>query len=115
MAQKVQKNTWITQPQMVADNHMMTPSHYNNYDEYLKSMIKLFNLDNPAPYVTARSWVMTSLETGEILYAKQDKEQRQVASLTKIMTYYSVAKIMESNGLDPDFVIVNILESSTSP
>jgi D-alanyl-D-alanine carboxypeptidase len=53
-------------------------------------MIKHFNLDNPAPYVTARSWVMTNLDTGEVLFAKQDKEKRQVASLTKIMTYYCV-------------------------
>jgi hypothetical protein len=56
------------------NNYMLNASHYNNYDEYIKNMIKLFNLDNPAPYVTARSWVMTSLETGEILFAKQDKE-----------------------------------------
>jgi hypothetical protein len=66
------------QPPTVSDtwNHLQMPQNYNNYDEYLKNMIKLFNLDNPAPYVTARSWVMTNLETGEILFAKQDKEKR---------------------------------------
>ena len=53
-------------------------------------MIKHFNLDNPAPYVTARSWIMTNMDTGELLFAKQEKEKRQVASLTKCMTYYVV-------------------------
>jgi D-alanyl-D-alanine carboxypeptidase (penicillin-binding protein 5/6) len=78
-------------------------------------MIKYFNLDNPAPYVTARSWVMTNLDTGEILFAKQEKEKKQVASLTKIMTFYCVHKIMESHGLDSDKIRVKVLESSTTP
>ena len=39
-------------------------------------MMKYFNLDNPAPYVSARSWIMTNMDTGELLYAKQEKEVR---------------------------------------
>ena len=58
---------------------------------------------------------MTNLETGEIMFGKQEKEKRQVASLTKIMTFYCVHKIMEKYGLDPDKIRVSILESSTSP
>lgn len=58
---------------------------------------------------------MTSLETGEVLYAKQDKEKRQVASLTKIMTYYSVHLIMEKYCLNADAIRIKVLESSTSP
>ena len=58
---------------------------------------------------------MTSLETGEVLFAKQDKEKRQVASLTKIMTYYCVSQIIEKHGLDADNIRVKILESSTTP
>jgi D-alanyl-D-alanine carboxypeptidase len=71
-------------------NAITAPSSYASYNDYLKNMIKYFNLDNPAPYVTARSWVMTNLDTGEVLFAKQDKEKRQVASLTKIMTFWCV-------------------------
>jgi len=50
-------------------------------------MTKYFNLEHPAPYVSARSWIMTNLDTGEVMYAKREKESRQVASLTKIMTF----------------------------
>jgi D-alanyl-D-alanine carboxypeptidase (penicillin-binding protein 5/6) len=78
-------------------------------------MIKYFNLDNPAPYVTARSWIMTNLDTGEIMFAKRENEKRQVASLTKIMTFYCVHQIMERDELDSDKIRVKILESSTSP
>lgn len=58
---------------------------------------------------------MTNLDTGEVLFAKQDKEKRQVASLTKIMTYYCVHQLIEKHGMDSDKVRIKILESSTSP
>jgi serine protease inhibitor len=48
-------------------------NNYPCYTDYLKSMVKYFNLDNPAPYVTARSWCITNLDTGELLFAKQEK------------------------------------------
>ena len=70
-------------------------NNYPCYSDYLKSMIKYFNLDNPAPYVTARSWCMTNLDTGELMFAKQEKQQRQCASLTKMMTFLTVHKILE--------------------
>ena len=38
---------------------------------------------------------MTDLDTGEVLYAKQEKVQRQVASLTKIMTFWVVIGLCE--------------------
>ena len=47
---------------------------YYSYQEYVKKMTKFFNLDNPAPFVSAKSWVMTNLNTGEVMFAKQDKE-----------------------------------------
>jgi len=39
-------------------------------------MTKYFNLDNPAPFVSARSWIMTNLNTGEVMFAKREKEER---------------------------------------
>lgn len=72
-------------------------------------MTKYFNLDNPAPYVSARSWILTNLETGELLYAKQEKEKRQVASLTKVMTFYVVNKITEKYNINVDTTFVKIL------
>ena len=40
----------------------------------------------------------------EILYGNNIKEQRQVASLTKMMTYYTVSKIIEELDLDINYI-----------
>ena len=78
-------------------------------------MTKHFNLDNPAPYVSARSWVMTDLNSGEILFAKREKEPRQVASLTKIMTFKVISDLLIKFALNPDTVKVKILTVCTTP
>jgi len=65
---------------------LFNPCNYSNYNEYLRTMTKHFNLDNPAPFISARSWVMMDIDKCEVLFAKQEKVTRQVASLTKIMT-----------------------------
>ena len=72
-------------------------------------MTKYFNLDNPAPYLSARSWVMMNLDTGDIMYAKQENEKRQVASLTKIITALVILDFLSLHGLDPKKIKVNIL------
>ena len=51
-------------------------SGYASYGDFYKNMTKFFNLDNPAPFVSAKSWVMTNLNTGELMYAKREKEVR---------------------------------------
>ena len=78
-------------------------------------MTKYFNLDNPAPFISARSWIMMNIKTSEVMFAKQEKIQRQVASLTKVMTSYVVFDLMSRFGLDWNKVNVNILTSSTTP
>ena len=49
---------------------LFNPDNYTSQMEYLKSMTKYFNLDNPAPYITARSWCMMDLKSGDLLFAK---------------------------------------------
>ena len=39
-------------------------------------MTKFFNLDNPAPFLSARSWIMMDIDKREILFAKNEKIQR---------------------------------------
>ena len=78
-------------------------------------MINHFNLDNPAPFISARSWIMMNIDTGEPMFAKQEKVQRQVASLTKIMTAYVVLDLLDKFDLDWDLTFVHILTSSTTP
>ena len=52
---------------------ILNPMNYGSYNEYLRSMTKHFNLDNPAPFISARSWIMMNLNTSEIMFAKQEK------------------------------------------
>ena len=58
---------------------------------------------------------MMNLKTREIMYAKNQNQQRQVASLTKVMTFCVIINIIEKYHLDPHRIFVNILESSTTP
>ena len=46
------------------------PDNYTSQMEYLKMMTKYYNLDNPVPFITARSWVMMDVKNSEILFAK---------------------------------------------
>ena len=93
----------------------MNPMNYSSYNEYLRSMTKHFNLDFPAPFVSARSWVMMNLTTGDMMFAKQERIQRQVASLTKIMTAYVVFDLLTKFNLDWNKVTIHVLASSTTP
>jgi hypothetical protein len=54
----------------------LNPINYGSYSDYLKQMINHFNLDNPAPFISARSWIMMNIDTGETMFAKQEKVQR---------------------------------------
>jgi len=51
-------------------NDIMNPMNYGSYQDYLRSMTKYFNLDNPAPFVSARSWIMMNIENSEVMFAK---------------------------------------------
>jgi len=42
---------------------MFNPDKYTCYSEFQKFMVKHFNLDNPAPFVSARNWVMYNMDT----------------------------------------------------
>lgn len=51
---------------------MFCPDYYNSYHEYIRAMMRHFNLDNPAPYISASSWVIQDLDNGETLFARQE-------------------------------------------
>jgi hypothetical protein len=78
-------------------------------------MTKHFNLDNPAPFISARSWCMMNINTCELMFAKQEKQQRQVASLTKVMTAHVVFDLLANYGLDWNKVTIKVLTGSTTP
>lgn len=96
-------------------NDMFNPDNYPTYTEFQKLMVKHFNLDNPAPFLSARSWIMVNMDTRQTMFAKQEKEQRQVASLTKIMTTCVVLDYVRKYSLDMGKTFVSVLKSSTTP
>ena len=52
-------------------------------------------LDRPAPHVTASSWVVLDRNTRQVFFGKLEKDRREIASLTKIMTIYTVLQICD--------------------
>lgn len=52
-------------------------------------------MENPAPFVTASSWVLYDQNKGELMFGKCESQPRQVASLTKVMTGLVVFDIID--------------------
>jgi len=59
-------------------------------------------LDRPAPHTSAMSWAVYSANQNQLLFGRMEKERREVASLTKIMTFYTALKLMERYADDVD-------------
>jgi serine-type D-Ala-D-Ala carboxypeptidase (penicillin-binding protein 5/6) len=51
--------------------------------------------DGSAPHISAKSWSIIDGNTGEILFGKHDNLSKEIASLTKIMTAYTVIRIIK--------------------
>ena len=71
------------------------------------SEIKLAKIlmDKPAPHCSAQSWAIYDQKTNTLLFGKMEREKRECASLTKIMTAYTVFKLMERLGTDETTLI----------
>ena len=66
------------------------------------------------PSVSAKSWAITSLNNGEIFFGKNIDDTREIASLTKIMTCYSVLKLTHRWNLDLRDIILNVTNQAAS-
>ncbi|TNV81785.1 hypothetical protein FGO68_gene11227 [Halteria grandinella] len=55
----------------------------------------------PKPGITAKSWIIYDVEKQEVFQSKKDSIKRQVASLTKIMTFYTCLKLIDKYGVNP--------------
>jgi len=53
-------------------------------------------MDKPAPPVSALSWVVLNRKTKEVLFGRLEKDRREVASLTKIMTLFTVHSLSDA-------------------
>ncbi|TNV84467.1 hypothetical protein FGO68_gene13804 [Halteria grandinella] len=72
-------------------------------------------MENPAPFVTASSWIIIddNGKNGEILFGKNEHEPRQVASLTKIMTANVVLQLLCRFNLGEHNCLIRVLLSSS--
>lgn len=62
----------------------------------------------PAPHCTAQSWSIYDQKTNQLLFGKMERERRECASITKIMTCYVVIKLMDRFNLkDSELVKVS--------
>lgn len=62
-------------------------------------------MDKPAPHCSAQSWSIYDLKTNTLLFGKGERDRREVASLTKIMTAYLVYKLMEKFKVDESYLV----------
>jgi len=66
-------------------------------------------LENPAPYVSAMNWAIIDRKKGDLLFGKCETEQRQVASLTKIMTALCVLNLIDKYECASKYASMNTL------
>ena len=62
----------------------------------------------PPPPVSASSWAVYNMKTKALIFGKMEKERREIASLTKIMTCYTVISLAERFNLDLDNILVTV-------
>jgi len=52
-------------------------------------------MDKPAPHCSSSAWSIYDQKTHTLMFGKNEKERREVASITKIMTCYVTLQLME--------------------
>ena len=57
------------------------------------------------PYVTAQSWTIYDLNAKKFLQGKKENYKREIASLTKMMAFYTCLKLMEKYNIDVQTVV----------
>ena len=56
----------------------------------------------PAPFITAKNWLLLDLQSRQVLAAKATDERIEPASLTKLMTAYLVFDALRQNQITPE-------------
>lgn len=65
------------------------------FDYYeIETIIEAAQQEN-FPIVSAKAWAIAEPKKGEIIHGKEQNIQREIASLTKIMTAYTICRLMQ--------------------
>ena len=59
-------------------------------------------LANPLPQISAQSYAIFDLKTNSLIVGRKENLRREVASLTKMMTFYTVQDLLGRFSLNPD-------------
>jgi D-alanyl-D-alanine carboxypeptidase len=70
-------------------------------------------LDLPAPHVTAQAWAVYDMKANKLLFGKLERDRREIASLTKIMTCYTVIQLLKKFDIDETTTMVLISENAS--
>lgn len=86
------------QPILVRKNSKKDQGNIASDLSFPRSEIKLTKIlmDKPAPPVSAWTWVILDRKSKKVLFGRLEKDRREVASLTKIMTLYTVFTIVDA-------------------
>lgn len=69
--------------------------------------------ETPAPFISATSWAILDKWNGEIIFAKNEIEHRQIASLTKVMTFYVILDLLQRFNMSEYRELIRVLPSCT--
>lgn len=62
----------------------------------------------PPPYVTAKCWGVLDGDDGSLLFGRNEHVQREMASITKVMTSYLIFRIMKRFKINPKKRMVKV-------
>jgi D-alanyl-D-alanine carboxypeptidase len=67
----------------------------------------------PLPVITAQSYAIFDLKNGNLLLGRKENLRREIASLTKIMTFYTVLDLLERYRLKAENVKIKVTNAAT--
>lgn len=71
------------------------PESPETYEMKLLKMMQYVSKDIPMPIVTAEMWCVFDVATQQMMHGKLPNQKREVASLTKMMTFYTSYKLLK--------------------
>ncbi len=80
--------------------------------ERLKRLQSL-HMTLPLPYVTAQSWSIYDSKTSKYISGKKENYKREVASITKMMTFYTTLKLLDRYNIDPATTIITVSRNAS--
>lgn len=62
--------------------------------------------------LSAESWAIYDCQSQTLLAGRKEAMRREVASITKMMTFYTVLKCCQRYGIDPNFTSIAITRNA---